>query len=154
MTAKHYLMKVHTLRKQCESLERKFMLVRSKAEGIKGISYDKDRVQTSPTNTLEEAAVELVSIEERYKDLIHEYNTAIVIRVQQIQAMENPTYAEVLTLRYIEDRPKEKDGSWQLTLDEIADRMGYSYVHVARLHGEALQAFEKQYSKYLEDDKK
>ena len=152
MTAKQYLGKVHHMRRQCERLERKLQLMWTKAEGLRAMTYDHEKVKTSPTNMLEEAAVEMARIEGRYRSMIEAYARAIDLRTKQIQALENPTYAEILMMRYIEERDRpDRNGGWQLTLEEIAKDMHYSYDHVARLHGKALQAFQ---NKYLNDDKK
>ena len=152
MTAKQYLGKVHHMRRQCERLERKLQLMWAKAEGLRAMTYDQEKVKTSPTNMLEEAAVEMARIEGRYRSMIEAYARAIDIRTKQIQTLENPIYAEILMMRYIEERDKpDRNGGWQLTLEEIAKDMHYSYDHVARLHGQALQAFQ---NKYLNDDKK
>ena len=149
MTAKQYLSRVHQLRRQCESLERKILLLRAKAEGLRGITYDKDKVMTSPTNTIEEAVTELVNLESRYKELIIRYSEAITTRIDQIQGLEDPRYVEVLTLRYIEEEPHARNG--QLTFDDIAEEMHYSTKHIRSLHGAALQTFA---NKYLKDEAK
>ena len=146
MTAKQYLGRVHHLRRQCESLERKIMLLRAKAEGLRGITYDKDKVQVSPSNTIEEAVTELVNLESRYKELIIRYSEAITTRIDQIQGLEDPRYAEVLMMRYIEEEPKATNG--QLTFDDIADKMHYSKMQILRLHEQALISF---FNKYEED---
>ena len=149
MTAKQYLGRVHHLRRQCESLERKIMLLRAKAEGLRAITYDKDKVQVSPTNTIEEAVTELVNLESRYKELIIRYSEAITTRIDQIQGLEDPRYAEVLMMRYIEEEPHARNG--QMTFDDIAEEMHYSVSRIRFLHGAALQAFAK---KYLQDNTK
>ena len=145
MTAKQYLSRVHHIRRQCEALERKIMLLRTKAEGLRAITYDKDKVQVSPTNTIEEAVVELMNLEARYKELIIRYSEAITTRIEQIQNLDDPRYAEVLMLRYINEEPKAPRG--QKSFDDIADEMGYKYDHVLHLHGMALKAFTEKYLK-------
>lgn len=149
MTAKQYLGRVHQLRRQCESLERRILLLRAKAEGLRGITYNKDKVQVSPTNTIEEAVTELVNLESRYKELIIRYSEAITTRIEQIQGLDDPRHIEVLTLRYIEEEPRARNG--QLSFDDIADRMHYSTKHIRHLHGAALQTFA---DKYLNDEAK
>ena len=146
MTAKQYLGRVHHLRRQCESLERKIMLLRTKAEGLRAITYDKDKVQVSPTNTIEEAVTELVNLEMRYHGMIIAYSKTISTCIEQIQAMDDPRHAELLMLRYIEEEPKATNG--QLTFDDIADKMHYSKMQILRLHEQALGAF---FNKYEED---
>ena len=143
MTAKQYLSKAHHLHRQCESLEHKLIMLRSKAEGLDAVRYDADKVKATPANSMENALAELVDVEMRYKNLIVKYNRAIITISKQIQNMTNQTYAEILRLRYLEE---DKDGR-QLTLAEISKEMGYSIGRAEHLHGEALKAFEKQYFK-------
>lgn len=145
MTAKQYLSRVHHLRRQCESLERKIMLLRTKAEGLRAITYDKDKVQVSPTNTIEEAVVELTNLEDRYRHLIVAYSEAISTRIEQIQSLPDSRHSEVLMLRYIEEEPNAPGG--RMTFDDIAEEMHYSRIQIVRLHGQALQAFEERYLK-------
>ena len=144
MTAKQYLSRVHHLRRQCESLERKILILRTKAEGLRAITYDKDKVQVSPTNTIEEAVVELSNLEDRYRHLIVAYSEAISTRIDQIQSLPDPRHAEVLMLRYIEEEPNAPGG--RMTFDDIAEEMHYTKRQVLRLHGKALTAFEKRYA--------
>ena len=146
MTAKQYLSRVHHLRRQCESLERKIMLLRTKAEGLRAITYDKDKVQVSPTNTIEEAVTELANLETHYHGLIIEYSRTITACIEQIQSMDDPKHSELLMLRYIEEEPRATNG--QLTFDDIADKMHYSKMQILRLHEQALEAF---FDKYEED---
>lgn len=143
MTAKQYLEKVHYLRKRCDSIDRRLRFLRARAEGMRGISYDRDRVQTSPHNQLEAAVVDMVAIETKYAALLAEYTEAVEIRAKQITSMDDARYAEILWLRYIETT----DHGRPMTLDDIADEMGYSVSHVTRLHGAALQAFAREYGK-------
>ena len=149
MTAKQYLSRVHHLRRQCESLERKILILRTKAEGLRAITYDKDKVQVSPTNTIEEAVTELMHLENVYHDYIVAYSEAITKRIQQIQALPDARLAEVLMMRYIQEEPKAPGG--RMTFDDIAEEMHYSRIQIVRLHGQALQAFEER---YLKDDTK
>lgn len=145
MTAKEYLSEIQKLRRQIGHIENKLTELRAKAEGVKAITYDDDRVKTSTENRAEDALVKLIDLEERYEDTIREYHDAIQIREEQIRTMKKPEHVELLMLRYVED-----DGSGrQLTFDQIADRMGYSRDHVNKMHGGALNEFERT---FLKDD--
>lgn len=152
MTAKQYLGRVHHLRRQCESLERKIMLLRAKAEGLRAITYDKDKVMASPTNTIEEAVTELVNLEGVYRDYILMYSDAIATLIKQINGMEDQRHVEILTLRYIEERKTpDRYGRWTLSWMDIAKKAHMSYSVATKLHGEALKAFAE---KYLQEDEK
>ena len=146
MKPKTYLSEIHRLKRMTLSLERKIETLRHRAEGLKGITYDKDKVQTSPANAIEEAVVELVDLETRLVEVSHRYAEAARIRTDQILDMDDPRYAELLFLRYVDDG---KDGKGN-TLADVADMMNYSLDWTFRLHGMALQAFG---NKYLKPDK-
>ena len=107
------------------------------------IRYDKDKVQTSPANAIEEAVVELVDLETRLAEVSHRYAETARIRTKQILDMDNAQYAELLYLRYVDDGRNGKGN----TLDDVAEEMNYSAQHIRRLHGQALQAFGNLYLK-------
>ena len=138
MTAKEYLSEIHKLRRLLRSLELKAEELRTQAEGVKAITYDKDKVQTSPSNLMEELVLRLVEVEEEYGRQIVHYHTEMQKRIDQIAAMR-PDYAEILRLRYIEGN------GHALRLEEIALRMHLSWPRVKHLHGEALEAFRRKW---------
>lgn len=121
-------------------LEQRIKFLRYKADGTKAITYDKDKVQTSPRRAMEETVTDMVDAENKLNQLAASYQEAILLRTAQIMTMDKPEHAEVLLLRYVEDH----DGR-QLTLGEIAEQMHKSFDRVAHLHGEALKAFEERY---------
>ena len=147
--AKTYLNKAHHLRRQCEALERKILLIRTKAEGLRAVTYNKDKIQISPTNVLEDAVLELDHLEKRYRRMITKYTTEIETRIQQIESLPDPRQVEVLMLRYIYDEPAAPGG--QMTFDDIADTMHYAKITVLRIHGQALQEFSQRYKMILND---
>jgi len=55
--------------------------------------------------------------------------------IDQIQGLKRDNHITVLYKRYVEYK----------SLEKIADEMGYTYQHIRRLHGGALQAFERMY---------
>ena len=60
MTAREYLNQVHTMRSRLESLMQSEYRLRKDTAGLKGIDYDKDRVQTSVTNKFDDMMAELI----------------------------------------------------------------------------------------------
>ena len=61
--------------------------------------------------------------------------------ISQIDSLKNKDYYSVLTLRYVLNN----------TFDEISEKMNYSIRNVFKIHGRALQEFEKLYgSEYIE----
>ena len=135
MTAKQYLNRIRALRSAARTLETKEKELRAKAEGINAITYDRDAVQAPPKDRLTEAVIKMIEVEERYARAVSDYHTAIQKRMQMIEALENPAHVQVLTLRYCREMRWEK----------VADEMNYSLRQTYRVHGRALQAFEKRY---------
>lgn len=138
MTAKEYLLEIHKSRRILHTLEQRSEELRTQAEGLKAIVYDKEKVQVSPSNTMEEVIIKLVEVEEEYGRQIVRYHTEMQRRIDQIAAMR-PDYAEILRLRYIEGNGRP------LRLEEIALRMHLSWPRVKHLHGEALEAFRRKW---------
>lgn len=139
MTAKEYLRQVHLMRYILRSMELKIDELRQAADGMKAIRYDLDKVQTSAADRMSEIISEMLEIEEEYARQARRYNRAVIQRVKMIDKLDNPQYAEILTLRYLDSM------SWQ----DIADHMHYSPRHITRLHGRALMAFTRKYQHIL-----
>lgn len=150
MKPKTYLSEIHRLKRMAERLERKIETLRHRAEGLKGITYDKDRVQTSPANTIEATVVELVDLETRLAEVSHRYAETARIRTKQILDMDNAQYAELLYLRYVDDGRNGKGN----TLDDVAELMHYSPSWVKKAHGRALQIFGNKYLIQQKNDTK
>lgn len=141
MTAKEYLQTIRKYRRVAQSLAGDIEVIRNEIGGLKAVTYDKDRVQVSPSNRTEELIPKLIKTEEMYVAALIKYRTECAKRIQQIAELDNPDHVEILRLRYIES---DKDGhplSWQT----IADTMHWSYSKVTHMHGYALQAFARKY---------
>lgn len=134
MTAKEYLLEIHKSRRILHTLEQRTEELRTQAEGLKAIAYDKDKVQVSPSNTMEEVIIKLVEVEEEYGRQMVKYHEAIMTRVRQIQEL-SAISAELLTLRYV-------DG---LSLWKVSKRMHKEYDWTRHLHGIALEEFKKKW---------
>ena len=135
MTAKEFLQDIYKKRQALETTQNKIEQLRVSAEGVGAIRYDKDRVQTSPEDHMSEAVAQMVELENEYEHMILAYHKSIILRTKMIDGMDDPRYVRLLMLRYVDC----------LRFEEIACRMAYSWQHVLRLHGEALDAFARQY---------
>lgn len=124
-----------------ENTLRKREELRTMAEGVGAIRYDKDRVQTSPADHMSETMAKMLTLEEKLTNMIINYHNIVVRRIRMIERMNDARYVQLLSLRYI-------DGA---SFEEIACRMSYSWKHVIRLHGEALTAFGNQYADTIKD---
>ena len=166
MTAKEYLWQIERWQRKIEwidnesvekidRLNQRIAMLYNQATGMKAITYDKDRVQISPQNSLPEI---IVLIDEASK----EYTKAITTErlkaerdiaqlqqkidhiVSQIEALDDHRFVEVLKQRYLYGK------RWE----QIAVDMKYAFRHVTRLHGQALAAFSSRYKDVLSCPKK
>lgn len=98
-------------------------------------NIETERVQSSGTN--EDKIGDLISKIDEYEKLankcIDNYLDAKNKAMVMIDELDNSLYIEILTMRYFEDA----------TFEEIAVTLEKSYRHTTRLHGYALQEFQK-----------
>ena len=111
-----------------EELER----LKSSLESISA-GTDSERVQTTPRDRLSEGITRIVDLEE---EINSDLGALLMFRnkiINEIQSMDNPIYINILYKRYVQYK----------SLEEIAVEMNYSYRQILRLHGLALQEFER-----------
>ena len=140
MTAKEYLKSIRRWRGRIDGYGQRIEALRTKVTGMQAITYDKVRVQTSPENQMAEIIAQLIDIELRHARMLLAYQEQIVQCEEMIEGLEDERHEQVLAMRYIDGM------SWE----RIAERTGYSYRNVTRLHGKALAAFERKYKDVLE----
>lgn len=139
MTAKEYLQQLDTLRDEIESTNLALEKIFTEASGIKAITYDKDRVQVSPSNHAENFMVKLAELGDEYVQMQMKYKLERDKRIAMINGLSNPIHVRILRKRYIDGK----------TFEEIAVALHYTYRHVTRLHGSALQEFSAKYKDVL-----
>ena len=144
MTAKEYLSRIQTYRRAIMSTQLRIEELEHQASGIRAITYDRDRVQVSPENRMEDIMVKIDGQVRKLSKQIMKYQAELSKRERQIMAMENPDHVEILRLRYLD---LDDDGR-PMTLEEIACCMHRSFYRIAHLHGDALEAFRKKYLHY------
>lgn len=140
MKAKEYLNGVRRMQLKCIALKAKADEFERLAGGAKAIDYSRDKVQTSPANKMEEYSIKAHAIREKLTREIEAYRKKIKVIQRQIDGIQNQTYWEVLTYRYMTD-----DDGRQMSLEKIACKMSKSYEWVRHVHGAALQEFERRY---------
>ena len=136
ITTKAYLQSIEELDKRIESkLVDKYQL-ETMATSIT-VSNDTERVQSSSEkDRMANTVAKIIDLEKEIDILVDSFIDRRRHIISQIDAMENPTYIQVLSLRYIGKR----------TLDDIAISLGNkSRRHADRVHGRALQEFERLY---------
>ena len=136
MKPKEYLLQAQKARNRyyraLEDIER----IRTLAEGVKAIRYDKDNVQSSPDpDRFAEYMAKLDAAEAKLMKAADEYLTWYTTLREQIDSIEPEIYSDILNLRYIQ----------MLPLWKIAEETGYTIRHVTRLHEYALAAFGRKY---------
>ena len=135
MDTKQYLNQISRLDRMIQNKLAEISQLRELAMSISAVKNE-ERVQTTPNfDKIGTAYCKIEEMEEKLDKLIDEYVDKKNLIISQIDKIENETYYEILFARYIEKK----------TFEKIADEMAYSWRQIIRLHGGALQEFEKKY---------
>ena len=135
MDTKQYLQQISRLDRMINNKLSEISQLRELAMSVSAVKNE-ERVQTTPNfDKIGTAYCKIEEMEEKLDKLIDEYVDKKNLIISQIDKIENETYYEILFARYIEKK----------TFEKIADEMTYSWRQVIRLHGRALQEFEKKY---------
>lgn len=141
MKAKELLGRIPQHRKEIVSINERIETLYAEAAGIKAIIYDKDRVQTSSTNKMEELFIRIDEEAEKWVKERLKLEREIRVRTEQIKGLDKPTHVEILYWRYIKC---DQNGD-PYPLEYIAYKMHLTYDRTRHLHGEALEAFRRKY---------
>ena len=135
MDTKQYLQQISRLDRIINNKLAEISQLRELAMSVSAVKNE-ERVQTTPNfDKIGNAYCKIEEMEEKLDKLIDEFVDKKNLIISQIDKIENETYYEILFARYIEKK----------TFEKIADEMTYSWRQVIRLHGRALQEFEKKY---------
>lgn len=135
MDTKQYLQQISRLDRMINNKLAEISQLRELAMSVSAVKNE-ERVQTTPNfDKIGTAYCKIEEMEEKLDKLIDEFVDKKNLIISQIDEIENETYYEILFARYIEKK----------TFEKIADEMTYSWRQVIRLHGRALQEFEKKY---------
>ena len=135
MDTKQYLQQISRLDRMIQNKLAEISQLRELAMSVSAVKNE-ERVQNTPNfDKIGTAYCKIEEMEEKLDKLIDEYVDKKNLIISQIDGIENETYYEILFARYIEKK----------TFEKIADEMTYSFRNVTRLHGRALQEFEKKY---------
>lgn len=130
--AEKYLLDVRNMDKEIDNLICKIDYLRYKASGAGAIRYDKDRVQTSPSDMMCEALSEAVFIEgklsNRYKQL-----QSMKEHAEKTIALWNDNNARFIEIYYL------NHGS----MTEVANRIGCTSRSAYNIKFRALEKFSK-----------
>lgn len=98
---------------------------------VQGVRYDRDNVQTSPSDPMERVADIIGEIEEEQERYIRVKHQLI----NEIHSLEDHVYEQILVERFIQKR----------SIKQIRIRKDYSKSTAYRLYLEALDAFADKY---------
>jgi len=139
MTAKEYLSQIMDYDRQVRFYARQIEELKSMMYSVRGLSYDKDKVQTSAADDqmlkLIAQADNLTGKWQKEMDALMQAKARIMF---EISLIERPSYKWLLMYRYV-------DG---MKWSQVAAAMDASDMReLFRMHGRALKAFEKVWDK-------
>ena len=135
MDTKQYLNQISRLDRMIQNKLAEISQLRELAMSVSAVKNE-ERVQNTPNfDKIGTAYCKIEEMEEKLDKLIDEYVDKKNLIISQIDKIDNEAYYEILFARYIEKK----------TFEKIADEMAYSWRQIIRLHGGALQEFEKKY---------
>lgn len=135
MTTKEYLGQISRLNRMIDNKLVELHQYKIMACSISAVKSG-EKVQTSPD--LDKNGAKFAKIEEMEKkidEMIDNFVDKKEIIIKQIDSIEDEVLYDILFSRYIEKK----------TFEKIASDMEYSFRQTLRLHGKALQTFEKKY---------
>lgn len=135
METKQYLQQIGRLDRKINNKLSEISQYRELAQSISAVE-NKEKVQTSPDfDKIGCAIVKIDEMERKLDEMIDEYVQKKNNIIDQIDNMDDEVYYQILFSRYIEKK----------TFEKIATEINYSFRNTTRLHGKALQQFEKMY---------
>lgn len=112
-----------------------------------GIRYDIDKVQSSTSDKITEKFAEIGDLEAELEQEIRDLTTDIYRAHRMIQSLSSPEQRRVLRAYYLPHIDAEDYMDDLPSWLEVARSLHYSEAHIHRLHGNALQALNKNESK-------
>lgn len=137
MRPKEYLLQIKKLEWEIYLNQEAIDRVRARLD-LKGVSYDKDPVQSSPADIMPDLIDRLIKLEEVTEEKRTKLDNLITLIVEQIRRMNDITDQKILYEHYIKGH----------SLGYIAKELHYSYDWTKHRHGTALQEFEKKYGPF------
>ena len=140
MTTKQYLSQIGRYERMIDDKLTELYRLRQIASSI-SISVSDDKIMSSGSqDKMGDAVAKIVDLEKSVEDTITKYTETRQKIIMQIDNIPDINAYSVLFNRYVANKSFEK----------IADSIGYSVRQTIRVHGIALQEFEKIYgSEYL-----
>ena len=108
------------------------------------IVYDKDQVQTSPTDVFSEKMIEVCSILDKIDKYTKEVEFHRYEALKIINRIENEKYRSILTLYYVQPVDRYQLPRWSDVARALQDTEG----NVRLINWRALKVFDKIFTKY------
>ena len=135
MTTKDYLNQISRLNRMINNKLVEIQQLKEMSCSISAITNG-EKVQTSLSpDKIGSSIAKIDEMERNIDSMIDEYVDKKNLIISQIDSIENETYYNILFAKYVERK----------TFEKIADEMTYSWRQIVRLHGRALQEFERLY---------
>ena len=134
MTAKEYLKSIKYLDNAINAKQAELDRLRHDAESIRGIAYDKDKVQTSNSSDSMKIVDKIIELNNLINAEIDRLVDLKAEAHQKIEKVCNEKFISLLTDIYING----------YTFEQVAERMNITDKTVCRWHGQALQLFRKE----------
>lgn len=135
MTAEQYLQQIQILDVQIQQDMERLDELKNRAKGVTAIRYDKDKVQTSPSDRLCSDVCSIVTLDERITVEIDKLCDAKQLIIRQIRGLKDAVYIQILYKVYVQYK----------TLKVAGMEIGISYTTVLQKHRDALTVFASQY---------
>lgn len=135
MDTKQYLSQISRLDRTIKNKLFELTELRELSESVSAVKSG-EIVQTTPNfDKIGSAYCKIEDMENKINKLIDEYTRKRNQIISQVESIENEMQYIVLFSRYIERK----------TFEEIATENSYSWRQIIRIHGRALQEFERKY---------
>ena len=129
MTAKKFLSQARFYKAMCRRLEDKIREIHEDMEQVRGVSYDKIRVQAPAGDSLTHYVEQLTNYETMLRNARENYYESYNEIVNTIDALESPLHRQILAGRYLEG----------LSFLDIAEQLDRSLAYIQNQHGIALK---------------
>lgn len=137
MTAKEYLQQLHKMDVFINQRNQEKADLRARLSSIGSIDYTKERVQTSLSGgaSYEQQIIRIIDLENEIDSLINDYVDLKHKIISEIHDLNNTDQIKVLYKRYVLGEKFE----------QIAIDLNFSIRNVYKVHGYALQEFQRIY---------
>ena len=134
MTKKQYLKQGYRIRQEIKIQNDILLELRSNLDNVKGIDYSKEKLDgglLQDDSNVVDRIDKIIEVEEIIKKKVEELKKFQTNLYLEILNLKNTNEKVLLQARYILNE----------TWEEIAERMGYSTMHIHRIHKKALENF-------------